>query len=273
MKLVIVGGVAGGASAAARARRLSEDAQIVLIERGPDISFANCGLPYHIGGEIAQREKLLIVTPERMRARFNLEVRTRSSVESIDRSAKTVRIRDLPTGAEYEETYDKLLLAPGAAPIRPPLPGIDLPGIYSLRNLQDMDRIVATMQQGVRQAVVIGAGFIGLELVESLVRRGIHTTVVELQDQILPPFDKEMTTPIAEHLASKGVSLLLNESAESFAKTNDGIIGAIKIREVASRAARDRRHWCAAGEQIGGRCRARYRPARRYSCKRSYANE
>src|ERR1700742_1488277 len=118
MKLVIVGGVAGGASAAARARRLAEDAQIVLIERGPDISFANCGLPYHIGGEIVQREKLLIITPERMRARFNLEVRTRTSVESIDRAAKKVRIRDLPTGAEYEETYDKLILSPGAVPIR-----------------------------------------------------------------------------------------------------------------------------------------------------------
>jgi NADPH-dependent 2,4-dienoyl-CoA reductase/sulfur reductase-like enzyme/rhodanese-related sulfurtransferase len=223
MKLVIVGGVAGGASAAARARRLSEDAQILLIERGPDISFANCGLPYHIGGEISQREKLLIITPERMRARFNLEVRTRSSVESIDRAAKTIRIRDLPTGAEYEESYDKLILAPGAAPIRPPLPGIDLPGIYTLRTLQDMDRIMATMQSGVREAVVIGAGFIGLELVESLVRRGIHATVVELQDQVLPPFDKEMTTPIAEHLTSKGVALLLNDSAESFTKTSGGL--------------------------------------------------
>lgn len=223
MKLVIVGGVAGGASAAARARRLSEDAQIVLIERGPDVSFANCGLPYHIGGEIAQREKLLIMTPERMRARFNLEVRTRSSVESIDRASKTIRIRDLPTGAEYEESYDKLILAPGAAPIRPPLPGIDLPGIFTLRTLQDMDRIMATMQNGVRDAVVIGAGFIGLELVESLVRRGIHATVVELQNQILPPFDREMTTPIAEHLASKGVALLLNDSAESFTKTNEGV--------------------------------------------------
>ncbi|HEX4413143.1 MAG TPA: FAD-dependent oxidoreductase [Lacipirellulaceae bacterium] len=228
MKLVIVGGVAGGASAAARARRLSEDAQILLIERGPDISFANCGLPYHIGGEIVQRDKLLIVTPERMRARFNLEVRTRSSAESIDRAAKTIRIRDLPTGAEYSESYDKLILAPGAAPIRPPLQGIDLPGIYTLRTLQDMDRIMATMQNGVRDAVVVGAGFIGLELVESLVRRGIHTTVVELQDQILPPFDKEMTTPIAEHLASKGAALLLNDSASSFTKTNGGLAVELK---------------------------------------------
>jgi NADPH-dependent 2,4-dienoyl-CoA reductase/sulfur reductase-like enzyme/rhodanese-related sulfurtransferase len=224
MKLVIVGGVAGGASAAARARRLSEDAEIILLERGPDISFANCGLPYHIGGEISQREKLLIVTPERMKARFNLDVRTRSSVESIDRGAKRVRIRNLADGTEYDESYDKLILAPGAAPIRPPLPGIDLPGIYTLRNLDDMDRIIKTMQAGVREAVVIGAGFIGLELVESVVHRGIHATVVELQDQILPPFDKEMTVPIADHLASKGVTLLLKQSAESFVKTDDGLI-------------------------------------------------
>lgn len=223
MKLVIVGGVAGGASAAARARRLSEDAEIVLFERGPDISFANCGLPYHIGGEIAQREKLLIVTPERMRQRFNLDVRVLSSVESIDRAARKARIRDLANGREYEESYDKLILAPGAAPLRPPLPGIDLPGIYTLRNLEDMDRIIKTLQANVNEAVVIGAGFIGLELAENLVRRGVHTSVVELQDQVMPPFDKEMTAPIAEKLISKGVTLLLKQSAEGFEKTPDGV--------------------------------------------------
>src|SRR6476660_3421608 len=173
MKLVIVGGVAGGASAAARARRLSEDAEIVLFERGPDVSFANCGLPYHIGGEIANRDKLLIVTPERMRQRFNLDVRVRSSVESIDRGAKRAHVRNLANGEEYDEPYDKLILAPGAAPIRPPLPGIDLPGIFTLRNLDDMDRIIRAVQAGVKEAVVIGAGFIGLELVENLIRRGI----------------------------------------------------------------------------------------------------
>ena len=172
MKLVIVGGVAGGASAATRARRLSEEAHIVLVERGPDVSFANCGLPYYLGGEIADRGKLLVVTPARLLARFNLDVRVRSSVESIDRQAKTVRIRDLASGRQYDESYDKLILAPGAAPLRPPIPGIDLPGIFTLRNLQDTDRIKASLDQGVRQAVVIGAGFIGLELVENLVRLG-----------------------------------------------------------------------------------------------------
>ena len=228
MKLLIVGGVAGGASAAARARRLSEDAHIVLFERGPDVSFANCGLPYYLGGEIAERDKLLVVTPDRLRTRFNLDVRVRTSVEAIDRAAKKVRVRDLASGREYEETYDKLILAPGAAPLRPPLPGIDLPGIFTLRNLQDVDRIKARMDQGVKQAVVIGAGFIGLELVENFVRRGIATTVVELQDQVLPPFDKEMTTPIAQELASKGVSLLLGQSAEAFEQGPDGLVVRLK---------------------------------------------
>jgi len=222
MKLLIVGGVAGGASAAARARRLSEDTHIIVFERGPDVSFANCGLPYYLGGEIAERDKLLVVTPDRLRTRFNLDVRVRTSVEAIDKEGKKVRVRDLVSGREYEEAYDKLILAPGAAPLRPPLPGIDLPGIYTLRNLQDVDRIKARMDRGVRQAVVIGAGFIGLELVENFVRRSIATTVVELQDQVLPPFDKEMTTPIAQELAHKGVSLLLGQSAEAFEQGPEG---------------------------------------------------
>lgn len=228
MKLLIVGGVAGGASAAARARRLAEDAEIILFERGPDISFANCGLPYYVGGEIAERGKLLIITPERLRARFNIDVRVRTSVEKIDRATKTVHVKDLATGRETTETYDKLILAPGAAPLRPPLPGLDLPGIYTLRNLADVDRIKQRVDAGVRQAVVIGAGFIGLELVENFVRRGVVTTVVELQDQVLPPFDKEMTTPIAQELASKGVSLLLGQSAEAFEASPDGLVVRLK---------------------------------------------
>jgi NADPH-dependent 2,4-dienoyl-CoA reductase/sulfur reductase-like enzyme/rhodanese-related sulfurtransferase len=224
MKLVIVGGVAGGASAATRARRLSEEAEIVLIERGPDVSFANCGLPYHIGGEIADRKKLLVTTPERLHARFRLDVRVRSSVEAIDRAAKKVRIRDLASGRDYEESYDKLILAPGAAPLRPPIPGVDLPGIFTLRNLQDMDRIKASLDKGVRQAVMVGAGFIGLELVENFVHLGVATTVIEKIDQVLPPFDKEMTAPIAQKLRAKGVSLLFGTTAEAFEQTADGLL-------------------------------------------------
>src|SRR5687767_3300687 len=153
MKLLIVGGVAGGASAAARARRLAEDAHIILFERGPDISFANCGLPYYIGGTIVDRTKLLVTTPERLRARFNIDVRTLNSVEAIDRPSKKIQVRELSTGREYEEFYDKLILAPGAAPLRPPVPGVDLPGIYTLRTMQDMDRIKDRVDRGVRQAV------------------------------------------------------------------------------------------------------------------------
>ena len=223
MRLLIVGGVAGGASAAARARRLSEDAHIVLFERGPDVSFANCGLPYYLGGEIAERNKLLVVTPDRLRTRFKLDVRVQSSVEYIDRAAKKVRVRELTTGRQYEESFDKLILAPGAAPLRPPLPGIDLPGIYTLRNLQDVDRIKASMDQDVKQAAIIGAGFIGLELAENFVRKGIATTLVELQDQVLPPLDKEMTQPIAAELAKQGVDLQLGQSAESFEPHADGV--------------------------------------------------
>ncbi|MGA7500555.1 MAG: FAD-dependent oxidoreductase, partial [Isosphaeraceae bacterium] len=228
MKLLIVGGVAGGASAAARARRLAEDASIVLFERGPDVSFANCGLPYYVGGEIAERNKLLVVSPELLRSRFRLDVRVRSSVEAIDRAAKKVRVRDLASGREYDEAYDKLILAPGAAPLRPPIPGIDLPGVFTLRNLQDVDLIKDRVDHGVKQAVVVGAGFIGLELVENFVRRGIAVTVVELQDQVLPPFDKEMTTPLAEHLATKGVSLLLGQSAEAFERGPDDLTVVLK---------------------------------------------
>ena len=228
MKLLIVGGVAGGASAAARSRRLSEEAEIIMVERGPDVSFANCGLPYYIGGEIVGREKLLVTTPERLRTRFKLDVRTRTSVEAIDRTAKKVRVRDLVSGKEYEESYDKLLLAPGAAPLRPPIPGIDLPGIFTLRNLQDVDRIKEAVDRGVTQAVVVGAGFIGLELVENFVQRGIATTVVELQDQVLPPFDKEMTTPILDSLSAKGVAVLLGQSADGFEQDSAGLVVRLK---------------------------------------------
>ena len=223
MKLIIIGGVAGGASAAARARRLSEEAEIILFERGADVSFANCGLPYYLGGAIPQREKLLVTTAQRLHERFNIDVRTLTSVEAIDRAAKKVRLREVVTGREYEEGYDKLILSPGAAPVRPQIPGIDLPGIHTLRNLEDADAIKSRIDQGVRHAVVIGAGFIGLEMAENLVARGIATTVVELQDQILPPLDKEMTTPLTEALAAHGVTVLLGDSAALFDMAADGL--------------------------------------------------
>ncbi len=222
MKIVIVGGVAGGASAAARARRLDENAEIVLVERGNDPSFANCGMPYYIGGEIESRVKLLVTPVERLENRYKLDVRVRQSVESIDRTAKTVTIKNLTTGETYDESYDKLLLAPGAAPIRPPLPGIDLPGIYTLRNLDDADRIHAATGHS-KRAVIIGGGFIGIEMAENLLRRGLQTTLVELGHQILGPWDAEMVAPLAELLADKGLKLQLGDAAEAFEPTSDGI--------------------------------------------------
>lgn len=224
MKLLIVGGVAGGASAAARARRLSEDAHIVVFERGPDVSFANCGLPYYLGGEIAEREKLLVTTPERLRARFKLDVRTRSSVEAIDRAAKRIRVRDLASGREYEESYDKLILATGAAPRHPPILGADLPGVFTLRNLHDTDRIKQQLDRGVKQAILLGGGFISLELAENFVRRGIATTLVEKNDQLLTPFDKEMTTPVLQQLAAKGVTVFFRDSVEAIEAAPDGML-------------------------------------------------
>lgn len=223
MKLVIVGGVAGGASAAARARRLDEGAEIVIFERGPDVSFANCGLPYHIGGVIRDRNKLLVVAPKLLRERFRLDVRTRSSVERIDRAAKTVTVRDLATGREFVERYDKLILAPGAAPLRPDIPGLDLPNVFTLRTLDDTDRIKSVVDAGARRAVLVGGGFIGLELAENLVHRGVDTTVVERNPQILTPFDPEMTTPLAARLREKGVRLLLGDTTEGIFPVADGL--------------------------------------------------
>src|SRR3990172_3921065 len=191
MRIVIVGGVAGGASAAARARRLSEEAQIIVFERGPDPSFANCGLPYYIGGEIAERDKLLVAPKQMLVDRHRLDVRTRQSVEAIDRAQKRLTIKNLADGTTYEESYDKLILSPGASPLRPPIPGIELPGIYTLRDLRDADRLREIVLNAHR-AVVVGGGFIGLEMAENLVRRGIKTAVVELADQVLPPFYHEM---------------------------------------------------------------------------------
>ncbi len=221
MKLVIIGGVAGGASAAARARRISEDAEIVVFERGPDVSFANCGLPYYIGDEISDRNKLVVMTPARLRERYHIDVRPETSVEAIDRQAKTVRVREVRTGNEYTESYDKLILSPGAAPVRPNLPGIDLPGIFTLRNLQDMDRIRAVVDTRSGVAVVIGGGFIGLELAEAFVHRGRSTKVIELDHQVLPPLDVEMTTPIVQTLVAHGVEVILGDSAEGF-EARDG---------------------------------------------------
>jgi NADPH-dependent 2,4-dienoyl-CoA reductase/sulfur reductase-like enzyme/rhodanese-related sulfurtransferase len=222
MKLVIVGGVAGGASAAARARRLDEGARIVMFERGEHVSFANCGLPYYIGDEIRERRKLLVSTPEMLRDRFRIDVRTLSEVTAIDRAGKKVEVKDLRTGEIYTETYDKLILSPGAKPIRPPLPGIDLDSIYTLRNIPDTDRIKERVdKKGVKSAVIVGGGFIGLEMAENLHRRGLSVTIVEMLEQVMAPLDYEMAAVIHNHLREKGVKLCMRERVEKFTKDGE----------------------------------------------------
>ncbi|HOX07654.1 MAG TPA: FAD-dependent oxidoreductase [Planctomycetota bacterium] len=209
MKLIVVGGVAGGASAAARARRLSEDAEILMFERGEFISFANCGLPYHVGGVIPERSDLMLMTPEGFRRRTNIEVRTRQEVTAIDRARKTVTVRNLETGGSYEERYDALILATGSSPVRPPLPGADDPDVMQLWTIPDMDRIVSRVKAGARRAVVIGAGFIGLEVAENLRERGLEVDLVEMLPQVLPTLDAEMAGPLAAELAARGIRLHL----------------------------------------------------------------
>jgi len=216
MRLIIVGGVAGGATAAARARRLSESAEIIVFERGRYVSFANCGLPYYVGEEISEREQLLLQTPESLHARYRLDVRVLSEVVAIDRAARQVRVRELESGREYSERYDRLILSPGAAPIRPSLPGVDHSRIISLRTVPDADRIRATVAGDAKRAVIVGGGFIGLEMAENLHRKGLEVHLVELLDQVMPPLDKEMATPVHEELRSKGVALHLGDAVEAF---------------------------------------------------------
>jgi NADPH-dependent 2,4-dienoyl-CoA reductase/sulfur reductase-like enzyme len=225
--IVIIGGVAGGASAAARARRHSESARIIVIERGPDVSFANCGLPYHIGGEIAERGELALQTPESLRELLNLEVRVLTEAVSIDRARKRVRLRSLAGGEDSELGYDKLVLAPGASPLRPPLPGIDSPRVHTLRNMQDMDRIKAAAA-AVDRVAIIGAGFIGLEMAEQLHHSGKHVSVIELQPQVLPQLDAEMVRPLEEALRGKGVELVLGDGIDGFEQVPDGISAMLK---------------------------------------------
>jgi NADPH-dependent 2,4-dienoyl-CoA reductase/sulfur reductase-like enzyme/rhodanese-related sulfurtransferase len=224
MKIVIVGGVAGGASAAARARRLSESAEIVLFERGQYVSFANCGLPYYVGDEIKVRDKLIVTTPERLRERFKINVQTGCNVVEIDRTKKQVVVQKVGSGELIRQSYDKLVLSPGASPFLPPIPGINSPNVVTLRTLDDVDRIRARVDSGVDHVVVVGAGFIGLEMVENLVHRNIKVTVVELADQVLPVMDREMTMPILAELKSKGVAVHLNTTVSEIRTENNRVL-------------------------------------------------
>jgi len=224
MKLLIIGGVAGGATAAARARRLNEDAEIIVFERGEFISFANCGLPYYIGASIKKRDNLLVTTPEDFRAQYQIDVRTFSEVIAIDRKQKTVDVKNLRDETIYTETYDKILLSPGAAPIRPPIEGVDLRNIYSLRNIPDMDKIKAFVDiKKPASAVIVGGGFIGLEMAENLTERGVKTTIVEMLDQVMVPFDIEMASIVHGFLKEGGIELSLGNAVTAFTLKDDQI--------------------------------------------------
>jgi len=216
-KIVIIGGVAGGASAAARARRLSEDAEIILIERGEYVSFANCGLPYHIGGAIPDRNRLLVQTPAMLYGNLRIDVRTQTEAIAIDRERKEVTLRNVTTGSEQKLSYDKLVLSPGAEPIRPPIAGSDDPRVLTLRSMGDMDAIIKVLDETKpERSIIVGGGYIGLEMAEALRERGIEVTLVELSNQVMGPVDPEMATPLHQHLVLHGVDLRLETSVTAF---------------------------------------------------------
>jgi NADPH-dependent 2,4-dienoyl-CoA reductase/sulfur reductase-like enzyme/rhodanese-related sulfurtransferase len=216
-KTVIVGGVAGGATTAARLRRMDEQAEIVLFERGQYISYANCGLPYYIGDVIADRDRLFVQTPKGFAARFKIDVRISSEVTGIDRKTKRVTVTNLKTKKTYQESYDTLVLSPGAEPVKPPIPGIDLGGIFTVRNVPDTDRIKEYIKKRkVQRALIVGAGFIGLEMAENLHRRGIFVTIVEMAEQVMTPLDFEMAAEVHQHLKAKNVEFYLNEAVTAF---------------------------------------------------------
>ena len=223
MKIIIIGGVAGGATTAARIRRVDETAEIILLEKGKYISYANCGLPYYIGGVIEERDKLFVQTPEAFSTRFRVDVRTENEAIFIDRKRKTVTIRQSSEDT-YEESYDKLVISTGASPVRPPLPGIDLSGIFTLRNVTDTDRIKEyIMSHTPRKAVIVGAGFIGLEMAENLHAQGAKVSIVEMGNQVMAPIDFSMASLVHQHLMDKGVNLYLEQAVASFSRDGRGL--------------------------------------------------
>lgn len=217
-KVLIVGGVAGGASTAARLRRMDESAEIIMFEKGEYISFANCGLPYYIGETIEERSALLVQTPEAMHARFGIDVRVKTEVLNIDKDGRFVEVINHETGEKYKESYDVLVLSPGSTPLKPPIPGIDAPNIFTLWNIPDTDAIKSYVDdEKPKRAAVIGGGFIGLEMAENLHDRGIEVSVVEMADQVMAPIDYEMAQNVHKHMKDLEVNLYLGDGVKSFA--------------------------------------------------------
>ena len=292
MKVVIVGGVAGGASCAARLRRLDEKAEILMVERGPYVSYANCGLPYHVGGVIPEESSLLVATEQMFRAVFDVEVRTGCEAIAISPKKKTVDLRNVATGEVTTESYDKLVLSPGAAPIRPPLPGIDLPGIFSVRTVPDARTIREWLHAARRRktgmdsytgfqvvtkpkrAVVVGGGFIGLEMVENLAHLGLEVTLVEKLNQVMPPLDPEMARLVERYLVKHGVNLQLADGVAGFRAGRGRLArGPHRVRQGPPGGRRDPRDRRAAGDGARQGGRARDRPARGHPRRRAHAHE
>lgn len=224
MKTIIIGGVAGGASAAARLRRLDEKAEILLLERGPYISFANCGLPYYIGGDITQKENLTLQTPESFRSRFRVDVRIRSEATEIHPENKIVRIRNLETGETYDEKYDTLILSPGAEPIRPPVEGIESSRVFTLRTIPDTMKIKRfLLEEKPHSAVIVGGGYIGMEMAENLKKAGLSVTIVEKADHLIAPLDFDMAADVHRYAKSEGIKLILNNGLKSVSETEEGL--------------------------------------------------
>ena len=228
-KILIIGGVAGGASAAARLRRLDEQAEIIIFERGPYISFANCGLPYYIGQTIKERDDLLLMTPQQFNKRFNVDVRIKNEVVKIDRDKKLLEVKDLKSGNKYFENYDKLILSPGAEPAKPPIEGINSDRVFTLRNVPDMDRIDEFITKNkTKRAVVVGAGYIGLEMAENLRDRGMLVAIVEMMDQVMPFLDKEMANLLHQNLHEHSVALWLGDTVCNFKQTDSQLFVGLK---------------------------------------------
>jgi NADPH-dependent 2,4-dienoyl-CoA reductase/sulfur reductase-like enzyme/rhodanese-related sulfurtransferase len=222
-KVLIVGGVAGGASCAARLRRLDEQAAITIFERGEFVSFANCGLPYHVGDVIPNEDSLVLASPRLFLDRFRIDVRTGHEVVSIDRAAKSVLVRRRDTGEEFSEVYDYLVLSPGAVPLQPPIPGLDLPGVFTVRTIPDTRVIRGWIEaREAKRAVVAGGGFIGLEMAENLRHRGMEVTILELAPQVMPPMDPEMVRPLERHIEQHGIRLVLGDAVQSVERQSDG---------------------------------------------------
>jgi NADPH-dependent 2,4-dienoyl-CoA reductase/sulfur reductase-like enzyme/rhodanese-related sulfurtransferase len=234
-KVIIVGGVAGGASCATRLRRMDEFAQITLYDRGPFVSFANCGLPYHVGDVIPQESSLLLASPELFQKRFNIQVKTHHEVTAIHREQRTVTVKNVVTGQTFEDSYDALVLSPGAAPLKPELPGLDLPGVFTVRTIPDVQQIRSWMKQhSARHAVVAGGGFIGLEMAENLRHRGLEVTLLQSGQQIMPSMDAEMVTPLQTHLQEHGIQIMLGHALEAVSQEEGKLLvsasGGLKVK-------------------------------------------